>query len=147
MSTTHIPARLRRRVVERAASLCEYCLVHQDDGFLPHQVDHIIGEKHGGKTVAANLALSCVSCNAHKGSDIATILPGVKNPTLLFNPRRDRWSIHFELDGARIQPLTPMGEATTRILQLNVLNRLVERQAMQVLGRYPTREALKRLSE
>ncbi|WP_419555776.1 HNH endonuclease [Planctellipticum variicoloris] len=58
-------AQLRRKVVERADSRCEYCMIHQEDAVSTHQVDHVIAEKHGGKTALENLALSCMTCNLH----------------------------------------------------------------------------------
>jgi len=66
MSTTYIPAELRRLVYERARGRCEYCLIPETVVLVSHQVDHIIAEKHGGLTEADNLALSC-ACNKHKG--------------------------------------------------------------------------------
>jgi 5-methylcytosine-specific restriction endonuclease McrA len=59
MSLTHIPAALRRLVRERAKEGCEYCLIPDWVTLATHAVDHIISEKHGGLTVAENLALSC----------------------------------------------------------------------------------------
>lgn len=41
-----------------------------------------------------------------------------------------------------IVPLTPVGEVTARILGFNHVDRLLERQELQKLGRYPTTEAL-----
>jgi hypothetical protein len=41
---------LRRRVRERAADRCEYCLLAQDDAYFAHKPDHIVAEKHGGPT-------------------------------------------------------------------------------------------------
>lgn len=55
MSSTYIPADLRRQVIERANGLCEYCLIHEDDTYFGCQVDHIISEKHYGPTEADNL--------------------------------------------------------------------------------------------
>lgn len=52
-------AELRQLVWQRASSRCEYCHVPADVALLPFQIDHIIAEKHGGLTVADNLALSC----------------------------------------------------------------------------------------
>jgi hypothetical protein len=37
-----VPAALRRLVRERAALQCEYCLLAEDDAFLPHEPDHIV---------------------------------------------------------------------------------------------------------
>ena len=68
MSSSSIPTELRKLVIERAAGRCEYCLMHQNVSIYSHEVDHIIALKHGGQTSADNLALSCLSCNRHKGS-------------------------------------------------------------------------------
>jgi 5-methylcytosine-specific restriction endonuclease McrA len=50
MSQTYISAALRRLVIERADGRCEYCLIGQTKKLIPHQVDHIIAEQHGGET-------------------------------------------------------------------------------------------------
>jgi hypothetical protein len=55
----------------------------------------------------------------------------------LFHPRRHRWQHHFVLRGAIIEPLTPEGEATARLLKLNLDKRVVERQMLMAAGRYP----------
>lgn len=57
MSPVYVSSALRRNIYERAAGRCEYCLLSADDGFFPHEADHIIAEKHGGATTADNLAL------------------------------------------------------------------------------------------
>lgn len=59
MSVTYIPVALRRLVEERANHLCEYCQLPVCVAFFPHEVDHVIAEKHGGATNADNLALAC----------------------------------------------------------------------------------------
>jgi hypothetical protein len=81
-----------------------------------HTIDHIIAEKHGGSTVADNLALACTLCNSRKGSDLASIdeQTGLIEP--LFHPRRDRWSDHFQLERGCIESRTAVGRATTRLL-------------------------------
>ncbi|NEQ24888.1 MAG: HNH endonuclease [Microcoleus sp. SIO2G3] len=73
MSKTDVAAELRRLVVDRVQSCCEYCLIPESLALASHQVDHVIAEKHGGETSAVNLALSCSLCNLAKGSDIASI--------------------------------------------------------------------------
>ncbi len=45
--------RTRHAITERAGSRCEYCLLRSGLSFFPHDVDHIIAEKHGGATVEA----------------------------------------------------------------------------------------------
>lgn len=59
MSVTRIPAALRRQVEERAQECCEYCLLPAGVAFFPHEVDHVIAEKHGGTTDEAKLAFTC----------------------------------------------------------------------------------------
>jgi len=61
--TTYISADLRLLVAARAALLCEYCLIHEEDTYLGCQIDHVISEKHRGATVAENLAYACTFCN------------------------------------------------------------------------------------
>jgi 5-methylcytosine-specific restriction endonuclease McrA len=72
---SHIGARMREEVRARAGRRCEYCLVPEDLAFAPHQLDHVIAEKHGGETVLENLALCCSICNRRKGSDLSTLDP------------------------------------------------------------------------
>ncbi|MGH2502580.1 MAG: HNH endonuclease [Ktedonobacterales bacterium] len=57
MSVTHISVALRREVVGRADSRCEYCGVPEDTRIARHEPDHIIGEQHGGVTSLDNLGL------------------------------------------------------------------------------------------
>jgi HNH endonuclease len=128
MSTTHVPAPLRRLVRVRADRNCEYCLAPERLCFQAHQVDHVIAEKHGGETSEDNLALSCIFCNRAKGSDIASIEPVTKSIVRLYNPRRENWISHFSLDGCLITPLTSIGRVTVKLLQMNAPDRVVERQ-------------------
>ena len=87
MSLSYIPTALRRKVRKRADNRCEYCLLAEGDAFFAHEVDHIIAEKHGGRTIADNLALACFDCNRFKGSDIASIDATSGEIIPLFNPR------------------------------------------------------------
>lgn len=102
--TSYVSADLRRIVESRAGNLCEYGLIHADDTFLGCQVDHIISEKHGGPTEAANTCYACTFCNRSKGADIGSIAPSTGEFTRFFNPRTDRWSDHFVLSGHAIEP-------------------------------------------
>lgn len=149
MSGAYIGANLRRQVVARAKRLCEYCLIHEEDTFFGCEVDHIISQKHGGPTEEHNLALACLICNRNKGSDIASLSPETGELVRLFNPRTDRWREHFRItrDGVTIDALTPIGEATVRILGLNQGERLLERQALLAEGRYPPEAARRLLAE
>ena len=85
---TYIPAALRRQVIERAGGCCEYCGMQIIDRLLPFEIDHIIAEKHGGATDAANLCVACYRYNGFKGSDIASADPATGNATFLYHPPR-----------------------------------------------------------
>jgi hypothetical protein len=134
MAQKYVPVALRRLVRTRAAECCEYCLIPEQITLAAHWVDHIVAEKHGGQTEEGNLALSCVLCNQRKGSDLTSIDPQTGQITPLFHPRRDRWQEHFRWVGARIEPLTPIGRVTVRLLQLNHPDRIAERELLLQIG-------------
>jgi hypothetical protein len=108
--------------------------------FFPHEVDHVIAEKHGGTTVEANLAFTYWRCNRHKGTDLASIDPDTGAVCRLFDPRAQRWRDHFALREGVIVGLTPEGRATARLLQLNTDERVRERQRLLSLGHDPLPE-------
>jgi hypothetical protein len=145
---SYVGAELRRLVMTRAERLCEYCLIHEEDTFFGCEIDHIVSEKHGGATREDNLAYACLLCNRNKGSDIASLEPGTGGLVRLFNPRLDRWTDHFELaqNSTAIIPRSAVGEATARLLGFNHSDRLLERQALQQAGRYPSSAAQRRLA-
>lgn len=145
MSTSYIHAELRRQVAKRADSLCEYCQIHEEDTFFGCEVDHIISEKHGGPTTADNLAYACLFCNRAKGSDIGSICWKNGEFSRFFNPRIDCWSEHFTLSGVEIIPGTIIGEVTARILGFNHPDRLLERQTLRAVNRYPCPSARARM--
>jgi len=39
--TAHVSSRVRQQVRRRAEGKCEYCLVHEEDGYVGYQTDHI----------------------------------------------------------------------------------------------------------
>jgi hypothetical protein len=134
---TYIPAALRRLVIERASMCCEYCRLAQDYAFLSHEIDHIISEKHQGKTSEDNLCLSCFDCNRYKGSDVGSVDQPTGELTWLYNPRRMIWEDHFVFDGVVIVPRTATGRVTVYLLHLNDPDRLELRDALHRLGHYP----------
>lgn len=139
MSSTYVSAALRRLVVARARSSCEYCLIHDDDTFHGCQVDHVVSEKHEGPTEESNLALACSDCNRRKGSDIGSIVPESGRFVRLYNPRADVWDEHFTFEERvlSIVPLSEIGTVTVRVLGLNDPHRLLERRFLHAAGRYP----------
>src|SRR5947209_3169525 len=135
--SSHVSAALRRLVAARANYRCEYCLIHEEDTFFGCEVDHVISLKHGGATAEDNLAYACMVCNRRKGSDLGSVLRRTGELVRFFNPRTDVWENHFKLDGARIRPLTEVGEVTARILVFNGEERILEREELISLERYP----------
>ena len=131
-----IPDALRRDVASRANHRCEYCLFPEQYATFRHQIDHIIGVQHGGQSILENLAYACIHCNRFKGPNIAALADGGQ-VSPLFNPRRANWSEHFRLEGAVVQPLTAIGEATVRLLRINDILRVQKRLVLQQAGIYP----------
>lgn len=135
--SVYVPARLRDQAQRRAGGRCEYCLIHEDDVLLSHEPDHIIARKHGGQTIAENIAWACFLCNRFKGSDIASIDPSTQEIVRLFQPRTDGWQDHFEIEKGRIIGRTPEGRATAEMLRLNRPECVETRCHLASVGRYP----------
>jgi hypothetical protein len=93
---------------------------------------------HDGHTKVDNLALSCLPCNRHKGSDLATFDPVTGEVTLLFNPRNQNWMEHFILRNGKIEGVTPVGRATVKLLMFNTSIRILERQLLIAQKQYPS---------
>jgi hypothetical protein len=110
---------LVRKVWRRARNACEYCHIPQALYPIPFQIDHIIAQQHGGATTLANLALSCLYCNSHKGPNIAGLDPVSGKLTKLFNPRGQKWSRHFRWKGPSLIGRTPIGRVTIVVLGIN----------------------------
>jgi hypothetical protein len=134
---SYIPEALRNLVRERAKGCCEYCLINQKYTVKRHEIDHIRAEKHGGRTVASNLCLSCYDCNHNKGSDLSSIDPETEEGAFLFHPGLDKWSDHFALEGQIIKPLTSKGRVTVFLLRFNDPIRVLEREILIKQERYP----------
>lgn len=112
---SYISSALRRLVIQRALEQCEYCRFPQTASLFAFEMEHIIAAKHDGITAADNLALSCPYCNRFKGTDLGSIDPETQKLTPFFNPRIQKWSDHFRLEGGTIIPLTPEGRVTAKI--------------------------------
>ena len=135
-----IPAPLRRLVRRRASYRCEYCRLAQIGQEATFHLDHIIPEADGGATVAANLALACVSCSLRKGSRQSAVDVQTGKRVALFHPRRDRWIEHFRWDGLVLAGITAKGRATIDLLKLNRPSILAIREEEALRGRHPASE-------
>lgn len=134
---SHIPLLLRKLVVRRAHNRCEYCRLSQKGQEATFHVDHIIPIASGGETVAANLALACVSCSLRKGAREFAISAETKEEIRIFHPRQDVWGDHFEWRGVRIIGITEKGSVTVELLNLNRRLILAIREEEVLLGRLP----------
>lgn len=115
-------------VRENAGHRCEYCQLHQDDSPLATlHIEHVVPKKHGGSDEIDNLALACIDCNLHKGTNLTGIDPETEEITQLFHPRRQRWGEHFEWAGSNLVGRTAVGRTTIRVLDMNSDDRLALR--------------------
>jgi|ERR1043165_1150626 hypothetical protein len=121
---------LEELIRRQATGHCEYCRVPEAYLKFQHVLDHIIARKHGGATELGNLALCCVACNQHKGSNLSGIDPQTSAIIPLFNPRRERWDEHFRYEGAILIGLTSTGRATVAALSINIPRRIIARRAL-----------------
>ena len=116
--------KVRARVRARAHERCEYCLLPESAIDIPFHVEHIRSRQHLGDDNPENLALACDRCNLYKGPNLSGVDPKSDEVVELFHPRRQNWSEHFGLEGARIVGQTPTGRATVGLLKMNATPRL-----------------------
>jgi hypothetical protein len=133
----HIPASLRRLVIQRAANRCEYCGLAQAGQIATFHIDHVVPVTAGGETRADNLALACVSCSLRKAARETAVDPETGLEVRFFNPRLDSWGEHFRWDGLRVIGITSTGRAVVQALALNRLSVLLIREEESHRGRHP----------
>lgn len=122
---------VRQRVRERAGNRCEYCQLPQEAGTsIRFHVEHVRPRQHGGDDNLENLALACPNCNWNKGPNMSAVDPETNMLIPLFNPRKDTWQNHFELEGFEIVGVTPVGRATVQLLRLNEPERIEVRRTL-----------------
>lgn len=128
----------RDLIHEQAGNCCEYCRVPQSDRLSKFQIDHIIPIKHGGSDDTENLSLACLKCNSFKGPNVAALDPETGDATKLYNPRRQEWKAHFQLNpDATLTGISPEGRATINVLRINEVSRVKQRRMAMLLGEYP----------
>ncbi len=110
---------LRRLVHLRAGGKCEYCHLPQAGHEERFSVDQIVAQQHLANDDPENLALCCLRCNLHKGTNLSGLDPADLAVVALFQPRRQVWSEHFAWNGPLVAGLTPTGRATVVTLQMN----------------------------
>jgi hypothetical protein len=144
MPREYIHAQLRRLVIERARSRCEYCLSPVSHAVSSFALEHIIPIEKGGQTAAENLALSCQGCNSHKYIKTEALDPLTKLPAPLFHPRVQQWREHFawEQDCAFVVGMTATGRATVAALRLNRPGVINLRRLLFTAGQHPPADSV-----
>jgi len=132
----------RRAVIQRAGGCCEYCRVEKTDETSPFHIDHIVPIKHHGADDVDNLCFSCYQCNAYKGPNMAAADPLTGKAEFLFDPRRQTWDDHFQINAdATLSGKTPEGRVTVAVLKMNDESRVEYRLFAIRHGEYPCKTA------
>lgn len=139
MTSGSIPALVRRRVVERASGLCEYCRSPQRLSPITFELDHVVPRSSGGATDFDNLCLACGTCNGAKHARTRARDPKSRRLVGLFNPRRQRWDRHFSwfADFSLIKGKTATGRATVLALDMNNERIVKLRQLWRKMAVFP----------
>ena len=126
-------------IIERAESLCEYCLTPVEYSAQPFVFEHIIPVSLNGKTTPNNLAFACGGCNGHKYNKIEAIDPVEKISVPLFHPRKQKWLEHFSWDEdyKQVIGLTSVGRVTINTLKLNRIGIVNIRELLCLVGKHP----------
>ena len=86
-----------------------------------------------------NLCLSCANCNLSKATATTALDPITKTVVSLFNPRKQKWEVHFSWseDATEMLGQTPIGRATIIRLKVNRPRAKVARRRWQLAGLHP----------
>ena len=132
-----IPSVLKREVIKRAKSRCEYCGLAQVGQEAAFHIDHVVPVTLKGPTALDNLALACVSRSLRKGARTVAADPKTGRKAAIFNPREQLWSEHFSWRGVWVVGRTETGRATIAALRLNRALILAIRSEETLRHRHP----------
>jgi hypothetical protein len=132
-------AALRSLVERRARRRCEYCRAPQPVCGYRFHLEHVVSCCQGGSDAPDNRALACASCNLAKADRASGPDPHTQVVVPLFDPRRQRWGVHFRWanDRQTLEGKTAAGRATVRALDLNNELRLEARRLWFATGWLP----------
>ena len=130
---------LRKQIRAEARNRCGYCLSLQKYVLGVLEIDHIIPQAKGGTDDPDNLWLACRLCNGYKGVQTTALDTKTAKTTQLFNPRKQKWSQHFQWNsnGTQIVGKTAIGRATVNALQLNNFIAVTVREQWVQAGWHP----------
>ncbi|NEO84257.1 MAG: HNH endonuclease [Spirulina sp. SIO3F2] len=139
MSSARIPIQIRQTLAQRAQGLCEYCQC--PEAYCPDSftVDHVVPRQQGGTDDLENLAWACFGCNGRKHTKVEGVDPQTQQLVALFNPRQQKWSVHFAWsdDLQTLMGETPCGRATIVALGLNRPSVVNLRRVLVAVGEHP----------
>ncbi|MBK9017961.1 MAG: hypothetical protein IPM82_30140 [Saprospiraceae bacterium] len=72
-----------------------------------------------------------------KGTNLATLLEPNGELVRLFHPRKQNWFEHFTTEQGKIIPISRTGEATARLLEFNLQERVDVRLTLTLTGFFP----------
>ncbi len=139
MSRTYIKKAIRKKVLEQAQGMCEYCKSPRAYATELFTLDHIIPISKDGSNTANNLAYCCSGCNIFKSDIIVILADNEQEWITLYHPRTQDWSKHFAWseDYKEIIGLTPSGRVTVELLRLNRNSLKNLREVLVVVGKHP----------
>ncbi len=130
----HYPA-----VALRAGHRCEYCGAPEAVFNFPFEIEHIVPLAFQGADEDHNLALACRACNLRKATHLDHEDPLTRGIVRLYDPRRDDWDEHFQVDSSLgiLEGRTPIGRATISCLDVNSPTQQTARRLWIRLGLFP----------
>ncbi len=149
MTNARVSRKTIRLVMERADFYCEYCWCWAricPGGF---HVEHIVPRSNGGTNRITNLCYACAACNGAKYSAMSAVDSQTNQNVRLYHPRRDCWPDHFAWSNDRCEviPLTAIGRATLKRLNLNRPEAIEHRRILKDHGRHPPTASLRQERE
>ncbi len=129
-------------IESRAGGRCEYCASPADHTPDDFAAEHTVPVVLDGISDLGNLAWSCQGCNSRKFTATQAVDPQTRDLALLYHPRRDQWSEHFQwsADARLLIGLTPTGRATIARLDLNRYNVVNLRAVLVPARKHPPRD-------
>ena len=128
---------IAKQVRERAGNRCEYCRMHESLQGATFHVEHILPRASGGTSELNNLAYACPSCNLQKTDRLSLPDADSGSEILLYNPRHDPWTAHFQFAEFQIVGVTSIGRALIAAFDLNSDRRVRIRHAEALFGLFP----------
>ncbi|MDJ0591701.1 MAG: HNH endonuclease signature motif containing protein [Pleurocapsa sp. MO_226.B13] len=146
---------LKKQIRKEAGNRCGYCLSLQKYVLGKLEIDHIIPQAKGGTDNPDNLWLACRLCNGYKEIQqrgwtrrrrfavphvqTTALDPNTGKTSQLFNPRKQKWSRHFQWNsnGTQIEGKTATGRATVNAKKLNNFIAVTVREQWVQAGWHP----------